>query len=415
MSQKKQCIRVFILLSQLLALTSTIIAAELSDTQLSALTKELQTRVDAGKLSGAVLSVAQNGETKMVTALGYQNVEDQLVMQEDTIFRIYSMTKPVTGTALMILYDEGKFSLDDPLEKHLPELQGLTVAVSFNEDQTWETVPTNSPVTIRQLMSHTGGFAYFPPLYSGPIAEAYVNAGISGASDKTLAQSMPLLKGIPLLNQPGEEWVYSISVDIQGYLVEQLSGQKLDVFMKERIFNPLGMEDTGFYVPEEKQDRLSRKYFPRAGELIRTDNSSNTLGGSFREKPQFLSGGGGLTSTVSDYMKFAQMHLNMGVFNDTRILSKEAAGLMRRNQLPDSISQIGRPYPGNQFGLDFAIVGDSDLFQGASEGTFWWWGIAGSWFWIDPQENIIVIGMIQNDDIGLSIQIQRAARAAIYQ
>ena len=224
-----------------------------------------------------------------------------------------------------------------------------------------------------------------------------------------------MLRDIPLLNQPGEKWVYSISVDIQGFLVERLSGQKLDVFMKERIFYPLGMEDTAFYVAEEKQDRLSRMYFPRAGELIRTDNSSSTLGGSFVEKPQFLSGGGGLTSTVGDYMKFAQMQLNLGAFNGTRILSEEAANLMRSNQLPNSISEIGRPYPGNQFGLDFAIVEDPNAFQGASKGTFWWWGIAGSWFWIDPQEEIVLIGMIQNNDIGISLQIQRAARAAIYQ
>ena len=415
MTQKKHCFGFIILLSQLIYVTHTIVAAELSDTSLRALTEVLQTRVDEKKLSGAVLSVAQNGETKMITTMGYQNIEDQLPMQEDTIFRIYSMTKPVTGTALMILYDEGKFSLDDPIEMHLPQLRGMKVAASYNEDQTWNTTPIESSVTIRQLMSHTGGFAYFPPLSNGPIAEAYVSAGISGASDKTLAQSMPMLRDIPLLNQPGEKWVYSISVDIQGFLVERLSGQKLDVFMKERIFDPLGMEDTAFYVAEEKQDRLSRMYFPRAGELIRTDNSSSTLGGSFVEKPQFLSGGGGLTSTVGDYMKFAQMQLNLGALNGTRILSEEAANLMRSNQLPNSISEIGRPYPGNQFGLDFAIVEDPNAFQGASKGTFWWWGIAGSWFWIDPQEEIVLIGMIQNNDIGLSLQIQRAARAAIYQ
>lgn len=415
MSQKKHRIGISILLSLLVSVTHALIAAELSDSHLRALTDGLQAHVDEGKLSGAVVSVAQNGETKMVTALGYQNVEDQLKMQEDTIFRIFSMTKPVTGTALMLLYDEGRFSLDDPLEMHLPELQGLRVAVSFNEDQTWETESTNSPVTIRQLMSHTGGFEYFPPLGNGPIPQAYVRAGISGASDKTLSQSMPMLKGIPLSYQPGEKWLYSISVDVQGYLVERLSGQTLDVFMKERIFDPLGMIDTAFYVVEEKQDRLARVYFPRSGKLIRTDNNSTTLGGNFLEKPQFLSGGGGLTSTVADYMKFAQMHLNMGVLNDTRILSEEAASLMRSNQLPESIPEIGRPYPGNQFGLDFAIVDDPSLFQGASKGTFWWWGIAGSWFWIDPQENIVLIGMIQNNDLGLSLQIQRAARAAIYQ
>lgn len=387
--------------------------AEIEQARLDAIEKDLQTRIDEEKLSGAVIMIAQNGEIQTTKALGYQNVEDQVPMRDDTIFRIFSMTKPVTGTALMTLYDEGRFSLDDPIEKHMPELTGLRVAISANNDGTWETEPANHPMTIRELMSHTGGLLYFPPLGNGAIAEAYVEAGIGG--NATLADSMPQLKDIPLDYQPGTKWVYSISVDVQGYLIERLSGQKLDEFFKERIFDPLGMSDTAFFVSSDKLNRFSRMYTPANGTLLRTDNLDSGLGGSFTEKPIFLAGGHGLTSTASDYMKFAQMHLNQGTLNGKRILSENAATLMRSNQLPAGVSEIGQPYPGNVFGLDFAVVENPEIFQGAPAGTHWWWGIAGSWFWIDPINETVFIGMIQNNDILLSLQIHRAARSAMYE
>ena len=387
--------------------------ADIEQSRLDAAEADIQSRIDEGKLSGAVLMVAQSGRVQMHKALGYQNVEDETPMKNETIFRIFSMTKPVTGTALMILHDEGRFELDDPLEKHLPELSDLRVAKSANDDGTWETESVNHPTTIRELMSHTGGFTYFPPIGRGPIAQAYVEAGIGG--DATLAESMPRLKDIPLDYQPGSKWVYSISVDVQGYLIEKLSGQTLDTFFQERIFGPLGMKDTGFFVSPEKSHRLSRMYMPTNGTLLRTDNFPDSLGGSFTEKPAFLAGGHGLTSTASDYMKFAQMHLNKGVLNGTRILSEEAIDLMRGNQLPEGVAEIGQPYPGNVFGLDFAVVKDSEIFQKAPIGTHWWWGIAGSWFWIDPVNETVFIGMIQNNDILLSLQTHRAARSAIYE
>ena len=387
--------------------------ADIEQSRLDAAEADIQSRIDEGKLSGAVLMVAQSGRVQMHKALGYQNVEDETPMENETIFRIFSMTKPVTGTALMILHDEGRFELDDPLEKHLPELSDLRVAKSANDDGTWATESVNHPTTIRELMSHTGGFTYFPPIGRGPIAQAYVEAGIG--EDATLAESMPRLKDIPLDYQPGSKWVYSISVDIQGYLIEKLSGQTLDAFFKERIFEPLEMKDTGFFVSPEKSHRLSRMYMPTNGTLLRTDNFPDSLGGSFTEKPAFLAGGHGLTSTASDYMKFAQMHLNKGVLNGTRILSEEAIDLMRGNQLPEGVAEIGQPYPGNVFGLDFAVVKDSEIFQKAPIGTHWWWGIAGSWFWIDPVNETVFIGMIQNNDILLSLQIHRAARSAIYE
>ena len=393
-----------------LILFGTLSYADIEQARLDAVTADLQARIDEGKLSGAVVMIAQNGELQLSKALGYQNVEDEVPMQEDTIFRIFSMTKPITGTALMVLHDEGKFELNDTVEKYLPELGGMEVFVSQNDDGSWVTEPANHPMTIRELMSHTGGLLYTPPLSQGPVASAYAKAGINNLFNYTLEESIPALADIPLGYQPGTQWVYSISVDVQGYLVERLSGQKFDEFLQERLFDPLDMAETGFYVKPENADRLARQYQPRQdGTLARTDT------GAFLNPPKFLSGGGGLTSTAGDYMKFVQMHLNGGELNGRRVLSEEAVEIMRSNQLPDAVPGIGQLYPGNGFGVDFAIVNDSAAFQGAPLGTHWWWGIAGSWFWIDPVSNIGFIGMIQNSDILYSIQVHAAARAAMYQ
>ncbi|MEC7551060.1 MAG: serine hydrolase domain-containing protein [Pseudomonadota bacterium] len=396
--------------------SSAQILADVERARLDAVAADLQARIDEGKLSGAVVMVAQEGEVLMHEALGYQNVEDQVPMSTDTIFRIFSMTKPVTGTALMMLWDEGKFQLDDPVEMHLPELAGMQVFVEQNEDGSWVTEPAEHPMTVRELMSHTGGLAYTPPLSQGPVAEAYAKAGIMNLTGATLAESMPALRDIPLFYQPGSQWVYSISVDVQGFMVERLSGMRFGVFLETRIFQPLGMVDTGFSVKPENAARLSRQYAPNNdGTLRRTDNRPGLANFDFLSPPKFESGGGGLTSTAADYMKFVQMHLNDGELNGVRILSEAAVAQMRANQLPKAVANIGQLYPGNVFGLDFAIVEDSDSYQGASKGTHWWWGIAGSWFWIDPVENIGFIGMIQNDDILYSLRVHAAARAAIYE
>jgi len=395
---------------------SAQILADVEQARLDAVAADLKARIDEGKLSGAVVMVAQDGEVLMHEAMGYQNVEDQVPMSKDTIFRIFSMTKPVTGTALMMLWDEGKFQLDDPVEMHLPELAGMQVFVEQNEDGSWVTEPADHPMTVRELMSHTGGLVYTPPLSQGPVAEAYAKAGIMNLTGATLAESMPALKDIPLSYQPGSQWVYSISVDVQGYMVERLSGMRFGEFLETRIFQSLGMVDTGFSVKPENTARLSRQYAPNNdGTLRRTDNRPGLANFDFLSPPKFESGGGGLTSTAADYMRFVQMHLGGGELNGVRILSEAAVAQMRANQLPEAVANIGQLYPGNVFGLDFAIVENSDSYQGASEGTHWWWGIAGSWFWIDPVENIGFIGMIQNDDILYSLQVHAAARAAIYQ
>ena len=397
------------LVASVLAFSSVQSLADIDQSRLDQISADIQARIDGDKLSGAVVMVAKDGEIEMNKAFGYQNVEDEIAMSTDSIFRIFSMTKPVTGTALMILHDEGKFDLDDAVEKHLPELANMQVLLTANDDGSFETEAAGHPMTVRELMSHTGGLLYTPPLSRGPVAEAYAKAGIMNLPNYTLAESIPELANIPLAYQPGSQWVYSISVDVQGYMVEVLSGQTFDEFLQDRIFEPLGMHETGFYVRNENAHRLARQYVPgRDGNLRRTDS------GAFLSPPKFLSGGGGLTSTASDYMKFAQMHLNGGTLNGKRILSEDSIQLMRSNQLPDQVANIGQLYPGNVFGLDFAIVEDSSAYNGAPVGTHWWWGIAGSWFWIDHVENIVMIGMIQNDDIMYSLQVHAAMREALY-
>ncbi|MEX0618020.1 MAG: serine hydrolase [Pseudohongiellaceae bacterium] len=391
----------------LLLVVSSFVLADIEQARLDAIAADLQARVDEGRLAGAVALVAQDGEIQMNEAFGHRNVEDGVVMTTDTIFRIFSMTKPVAGTALMILHDEGKFELDDPVGEYIPELADLRVFKSQRDDGSFETEAAGHAMTIRELMSHTGGLVYTPPLSQGPVAQAYAQAGILGR-ETTLAEMADALDDIPLNHQPGTQWVYSISVDVQGYLIEVLSGQTFDRFLKERIFTPLGMRDTGFHVVPEKADRLSRQYAPVQGTLRRTDT------GAFLQEPKFFSGGGGLTSTAADYMKFAQMHLNGGVLAGERILSEEAVAIMRSNHLPEGISDIGQLYPGNVFGVDFAVVDNPDLWNGAPAGTHWWWGIAGTWFWIDPVNDIIFVGMIQNDDIFYSLQVAAKMRDLIY-
>ena len=389
-------------------LCASLSNADIDQSRLDAIAADMQFRIDEERLSGAVLMIAQDGELQMNKTFGHQNVEDQVPMAMDTIFRIFSMTKPITGTALMILHDEGKFQLSDPVSEYIPELANLKVFTESDVDGNMLTEAINREMTIQELMTHTGGLMYVPPLSRGPVAQAMVAAGIM-RPDISLAVQIASLGELPLGYQPGTQWEYSYSVDVQGYLVEVLSGQSFDAFLEERIFSPLGMVDTGFFVPADKAHRFARQYNQVAtGGLTRTDT------GQFLSKPKFFSGGGGLTSTASDYMKFAQMHLNMGELDDVRILSEDAITIMRSNLLPEGIDNIANIYPGNVFGVDFAVVTDSAAFNGAPEGTHWWWGIAGSWFWVDPVQNIVFVGMIQNDNIFYSIQTHAAMRELLY-
>jgi CubicO group peptidase (beta-lactamase class C family) len=311
-------------------------------------------------------------------------------MAKDSIFRIYSMSKPITGVAMMMLYEEGKFRLSDPVEKYIPEFKGLKVASGVGKGGPL-IEEADHPMTIRELMTHTAGLTY--GLFSkSQVDTMYVKAGVLSPA-QTLKDMIDKLSKIPLRQQPGSLWHYSVAVDVQGYLVEVLSGQPFDVFLKERVFDPLGMKDTGFYVPEEKASRFAQVYFyDKEGKLIAQEG----FGGenTYLKPATFFSGGGGLVSTALDYMRFCQMLLNGGELDGVRILSPLSVDLMRRNHLPRDMIEMS-PGSGTGFGLDFAVVLDPVEANSFSKGEYYWGGAAGTWFWIDPVEDLVFVGMIQ--------------------
>jgi len=368
-------------------------------------TEGLRDEVDKGQLAGIVTMVSRHGKLIQKDTYGYQDLENGIPMQEDSIFRIFSMSKPITGVAMMMLYEEGKFSLDDPVEKFIPEFSNLIVA----KDDAANGIPiaelAEHKMTMRELMSHTGGLTYGP--FSRSRVDTLYNEANMLDRNSSLQDMIDKLAQIPLRQQPGSVWHYSVSVDVQGYLVEVMSGMSFDEFLQERLFTPLGMVDTRFYVGQENAQRFSREYTSGPDGLTSPENSD------FIDPVPFLSGGGGLTSTATDYMRFAQMLANDGVFDGTRIISGESVTLMRMNQLPQGQTEIPG-YPGNAFGLDFAVVMDPAKNGGMSKGSYWWWGIAGSWFWIDPVEDLVFVGMIQNRNLLYTRGLQLKSKELLY-
>jgi CubicO group peptidase (beta-lactamase class C family) len=372
----------------------------MSGERLGRLAGAMEQLVDDRRLAGVTTAVARHGKLAFFGTFGQRDIEASAPMSPDAIFRIYSMSKPITGVALMILYEEGKFRLSDPVAKYIPEFANLQVAVGPKGTRVEK---ANHPITIRELMTHTAGFTY------GSMSESAVDAMYLQkqvlAYDGTLRDMITRLAGIPLRQQPGTMWRYSVAVDVQGYLVEVLSGQKLDVFLQKRLFEPLNMMDTGFYVPREKANRLAQLYaYGKDGHLIPPSafDDSTQVGGvpilaadvvaRYLQPPTFFSGGGGLVSTAADYLRFAQMLLNGGELDGIRILSPVTVDLMRRNQLPREVKEIS---PGVGFGLDFAVIDDPVAADGISRGEYYWTGAAGTWFWIDPVEDLLFVGMIQ--------------------
>ena len=355
----------------------------------------MQDLVDKKHLSGIVTLVARHGKVVQHKAYGAQSLETGAPMKLDTIARIYSMTKPITGVAMMMLYEEGKWQPSDPIAKHIPEFANLKVYAGEKDGQPIFEAPAHPP-TMGELMSHSAGFTY--GLFGAtPVDKAYQAANPLGQPN--LKAFIDTMAKLPLLYQPGTRWVYSVSVDIQGYLVEKLSGQPFPEFLRTRIFEPLGMVDTAFYVPADKLSRASTIYAydkavaglaPAPGEAIVTS------------PPGLPSGGGGLYSTAADYFRFAQMHLNGGELDGKRILKKTSVEMMRTNVLSEQVlnskSGIGPAQfsPAQGFGYDFAVVLDPDgAKRQVGKGSYWWWGIAGTWFWIDPTNDVIFVGIIQ--------------------
>jgi CubicO group peptidase (beta-lactamase class C family) len=359
--------------------------------KLQELDASLQQLVDEGQLAGIAAMVARHGKTVFFETYGVQDLETKTPVQKDSIFRIYSMSKPITGVALMMLYDEGKFTLDDPVEKYIPELAGLKVAAGDGPDGQPLVEEPHHKMTIRELASHTGGLTY--GLFSrSQVDLLYVQANMLD-TNSTLHQMVTKLGKIPLWKQPGTAWQYSVSADVQGYLVEVLSGKTFDQFLEERLFGPLGMKDTGFHVEAADAGRLATLYVPNAeGKLVAQDDDRT-------KKPALFSGGGGMVSTATDYMRFAQMLLNGGELDGVRILKPETVKLMHTNQLPAAVPFINAAIggPGHTFGIDFALVTEPDgkADHPLAKGEYWWYGIGGTWFGINPTQDLIVVGMIQ--------------------
>lgn len=347
-------------------------------------------------VAGMVWLLVRNGEIATYETRGYAAVDSQAPMSRDTLFRIYSMSKPVTGVAMMILHEEGLWDFDDPISKHIPEFADLQVLSSQGEGGN-DLVPLERQPTMRELLNHTAGFGYGLG-GDDPVNTAFRDKEVLNSTD--LDDLVAKVKGIPLLSQPGEQWYYSIAVDIQGYIVQKLSGQRFGEFLEERLFKPLAMNDTRFYVKPEDRDRFAEVHNWDAdqGKLVQRPHRSDRP--SYLDSNRLESGGGGLVSSTGDYARFLQMLVNEGELEGTRVLSPESVKTMYSNSLPEGMNLRGsttRPgQPGLGFGVDFAVVTDpeaADTPQGV--GTYYWAGAAGTWFWIDPTQDMFWVGMIQ--------------------
>ena len=376
----------------------------------------MQGYVDSGRLAGIVTLLAREGQVFHFERFGLSDIKSGKPMDLDAIFRIYSMTKPITTAAVMFLYEEGHFQLDDPVAKFIPELGDLKVCTGMG--QTGPTlVDLQRPVTIKHLLTHTGGLSY-GQLQDTPVDDMYRQADVLNP-DTTLKEMIGKLGQLPLVSQPGSAWRYSVSTDVLGYLVEVIAGVPFDRFLKERIFEPLGMEDTGFYVPEHSLDRLANVY--ALGKEPGLRPLDNALVNRYKRPHSMFSGGGGLVATASDFLRFSQMLLDGGVLNGTRLLAPKTVELMTMNHLPEALLPFSvtsaRSYEMNGcgFGLGFRVV--MDIAQHgilASEGTYSWGGSASTVFWVDPDEELIAILMTQLIPSGQH-DIWREFQVAIYQ
>jgi len=360
---------------------------------LAKLDARMKEAVDKGEVSGIVTLLARHGQVAQFTAHGVQAYETGKPMTEKSLFRIYSMTKPITGVAMMQLYEKGLWKLDDPVTKFIPEFANLKVLKSKEAGL----APANRAPTMKELMTHTAGFGYGLSQVH-PVDQMFVKENPLGKPD--LGALIDTVAKLPLIDQPGTRWSYSIAVDIQGAIVERLSGKKFGEYLQQNILKPLSMNDTTFFVTPAEQPRVATVYQwdRKAGKLTPMPDPP---GRDFFKADHVESGGGGLVSSIHDYARFAQMLLNKGTLDGAKILKPETVALMTQNHIGDlRVGFDGNSATGGSsgsgFGLDFAVVYDpvaAKTPQG--KGTFSWFGIAGTWFWIDPTNDLFYIGMIQ--------------------
>ncbi len=367
----------------------------------------MQAYVDDGRLAGVMTMVARRGKVVHWEAVGMRDRETRDPLRPDDIFRIASMTKPVTTVAAMILVEEGKLALTDPVSKFIPEFGRVTVLTSAGTR-----VPPARPITVAHLMSHTSGLTY------GFFGETAVDTlyRLSGLVTKAagLDDFARRVAELPLLANPGDRWNYSVSTDILGRVVEVVSGQPFDVFVKERITGPLGMKNTGFVVPPEARSRFTVNYRRADGALQTADSP---VDGRYTKPPAWLSGGGGLVSTASDYIRFAQMLLQDGRLGEVRILAPATVRMMRANRLPGALVPIkfaNYLSPGYGFGLGFAVLVDESATPEADHnGVFRWAGAFNTYFWIDPTAELIAMVWTQMTPFGI-YPIEREFQALVY-
>ncbi|EAR16266.1 serine hydrolase domain-containing protein [Robiginitalea biformata] len=375
----------------------------MSDERLDRIDSMLHHAIAGDQIPGAVALVARNGKIVLHKAYGLANVRDSLPFRPDGIFRIASQTKAITATAVMMLWEEGRFRLDDPIADYIPEFADTGVLDTFREaDSSFTTTPLETPITIRHLLTHTSGIGYGMIDGDPRFRKAYAKAGIVDAFTArpvTLAENIPKLARMPLHHEPGEGWTYSEGLDVLGYFVELVSGKPFDAFLKERIFDPLGMADTWFYLPEDRAERLVPVQYwdPDDGDWRPFTTDVFDIDYPKQGARTYFAGGAGLSSTAIDYAAFLQMYLNGGEYNGQRLLSRTTIETMMANQIGDLWS--GGP---KDYGLAFAIVNPDGVAQGGEGGigTFDWGGYFNTQYFADPGEQLIGILMKQTQGAG---------------
>jgi len=384
----------------------------LSDDRLDRLTVAMQDYVDDGELAGAVVLIARRGSIAYLQSFGHRDIESDSPMTDDAAFRIASQSKAIVSTGVMLLQEEGKLLISDPVGRYLPEFAQTQVAVARN-DGGYDVIEARGQVTIRQLLTHTSGVSYG----TGPASERWESAGIQGwyfaDRKERVGDTIARIAALPFDAHPGEQWIYGYNTDILGALIEVVSGRPLDEFLRTRIFEPLGMKNTHFYLPFDQRDRLATVYSATDSGLERAPNPGHMVGqGAYIDGPRTsFSGGAGLLSTAIDYARFLQMMLNGGELEGTRLISRKTVELMTANHLT-----ARQPFrPGQGFGLGFSIVENVGA-RGlpGSLGEFGWGGAYHSTYWVDPAEELVVVYLTQLIPAG-GLNDHGRLRALIYQ
>jgi len=390
-------LRLLLALTPLLALPGAVIPkatpeeAGLSSQRLKRVQAVIQRYIDKGEIAGSVALVARYGKIAHFEAQGVMDIATKAPMRTDAIFRLASMTKPVTSLAVMMLHEEGHFILDDPLSRFLPEFKEMKVAVPNAPNERaaggYRLVPAARPITIRHLLTHTAGLASGT---AGPTMAAYPALAAARQPSDTMADHVKRLAALPLNFHPGDHWEYGPATDVLGRLVEVISGKTLEEFFRQRILNPLGMKDTAFYLPEDRLPRLVTAYEKKDGKLEKL-----TAPGPATRNGRYFAGGGGLAGTAEDYLRFAQMLLNGGQLDGMRLVSRKTMEAMTANQIGD-LPLWQDTYRHYGFGLGFRVrreLGQSQTL--GSVGEYGWGGAYGTYFWVDPREKMVGILMIQ--------------------